>query len=83
MKIPIIPLASNAFAIATSSNPISSAIATTAPGNAAQAPAVGAAIITPIELFTSIKAVTYNIIRFNAPPFNNCPARIISSNFPH
>ena len=35
-----------------------SAIATTAPGKAAQAPAVGAAMITPIELFTSISEVT-------------------------
>jgi len=30
----------------------------TAPGNAAHAPAVGAATMTPIELFTSISAVT-------------------------
>ena len=30
----------------------------TAPGSAAQAPAVGAATITPIALLTSISAVT-------------------------
>ena len=58
MKTPISPLASRAFAIASSSRFMLSAIAITAPGKAAQAPAVGAATITPIELFTSINEVT-------------------------
>ena len=41
-----------------SDNVISSAMPITAPGKAAHAPAVGAATITPIELFTSISAET-------------------------
>ena len=58
MNVPIIPLASIAFAMSSSAKPISSAMAMTAPGRAAQAPAVGAATITPIALFTSISAET-------------------------
>ena len=58
IKTPMMPLARKALAISSSDRFISSAMAMTAPGNAAQAPAVGAATITPIELFTSISAVT-------------------------
>ena len=58
MNTPMSPLASIAFAISSSPSPISSAIAITAPGSAAHAPAVGAATMTPMELFTSISAVT-------------------------
>ena len=58
MNTPINPAASIALAISSSSLPISSAIAITAPGSAAHAPAVGAATITPMLLFTSMMAVT-------------------------
>ena len=62
MKIPIRPAASNARAIASSSRPRLRATTITAAGRAAQAPAVGAATITPIELFTSIRAVVASTI---------------------
>lgn len=58
INTPMRPPASSALAISSSDNFISSAMAITAAGSAAQAPAVGAATITPIELFTSISAVT-------------------------
>ena len=58
MKTPMRPLASAALAISFSDFPIVSAIAITAPGKAAEAPAVGAATMTPMELFTSIRTVT-------------------------
>ena len=47
-----------ALAISVSSLSIASAMPITAPGSAAQAPAVGAATMTPMLLFTSIRAVT-------------------------
>lgn len=56
--VPTRPAASIARAMASSPTPISSAMAITAPGRPAHAPAVGAATITPIALFTSIRAVT-------------------------
>ena len=58
MKAPMTPLASRALAVVSSSSPRSSATASTTPGRAAQAPAVGMATMTPMLLFTSIKAVT-------------------------
>ena len=58
MNTPINPLANSARAIVASSCPRPSAMAITAPGSAAQAPAVGAATMTPIALFTSINADT-------------------------
>ena len=58
MNAPTSPAARNARAISTSPSSIPSASAMTTPGSAAHAPAVGMATITPIELFTSISAVT-------------------------
>lgn len=58
MKTPMTPLASIAFAISCSPSPRASAMAITAPGSAAHAPAVGAATMTPMALFTSMSAVT-------------------------
>ena len=44
------------------------------PGRAAQAPAVGAATITPIELFTSISAVRSSTIRLSTGPPSSRPS---------
>lgn len=67
MKAPMTPLASKAFAVVISSSPRSSATASTTLGKAAQAPAVGIATMTPMLLFTSMRAVTYRIARFKGP----------------
>ncbi len=58
MKTPIMPAASIPFVISSSDKPMSLAAPMQAPGNPPHAPAVGAATITPIELFVSIRAVT-------------------------
>ena len=51
-------------------------------GNAAHAPAVGAATITPIALFTSINAVVYSTVRFSTPAFSNVLFSIAAANLP-
>ena len=56
-KTPIRPAASIALTVSSSERPIALAAPTHAPGNPPQAPAVGAATITPIALLTSIRAV--------------------------
>ena len=58
MNTPIIPAASIALVTSSSESPIALAAPMQAPGSPPQAPAVGAATITPIELFISIIAVT-------------------------
>ena len=56
MNTPMIPAANMAFTLSSSDNFNTWAVPNTAPGKAPQDPAVGAATITPIELFTSIMA---------------------------
>jgi ABC-type Zn uptake system ZnuABC Zn-binding protein ZnuA len=61
-----------AFIIASSLLLIQCAVPKTTPGKPPQEPAVGAATITPIELFTSIIADTYIIVVLStSPPINS------------
>ena len=79
MNTPTNPAASRARAIASSSSSIDSASVITAAGRAAQAPAVGAATITPIELFTSIMAVVAKTIRLRTGSPTSRPAAIAAA----
>ena len=74
INTPINPAAKSARAIASSSSCIDSATVITAAGKAAQAPAVGAATITPIELFTSMSAVVASTIRLSRGSPTSRPA---------
>mmetsp|Transcript_45987 Transcript_45987/g.73972 ORF Transcript_45987/g.73972 Transcript_45987/m.73972 type:complete len:213 (+) Transcript_45987:25-663(+) len=65
---PTMPATRRARATSTSSFPSCSATARMVPGHAPQEPAVGAATMTPIELLTSMMAVTYKITLFSTSP---------------
>ena len=71
IKTPINPAESKAFTISSSGKFMECAMPKTAPGNAPQEPAVGAATMMPIELLTSITAETYIVIKLLASPPNN------------
>ena len=78
--------------VSSSERPRESDTPSTAPGMAPHDPAVGAATITPMELFTSMMAETYMMIRLSTSPstsffasiralnFTDCGPRIRSSN---
>ena len=69
IKTPISPAASIALTISSSDSSNEVAIPMIAPGKAPQDPAVGAATITPMELFTSMMAETYMMMMlFTSPP---------------
>ncbi len=58
MNTPIKPAASMALVMSSNESPMALAAPMQAPGSPPHAPAVGAATITPMELFISIMAVT-------------------------
>ena len=72
INTPIRPADNMAFIIASSLLLIQCAVPNTTPGKPPQEPAVGAATITPMELFTSIIADTYIIVVLStSPPINS------------
>ena len=73
MKIPTSPAASIARVISARPMPSARAAPITEPGRQPQEPAVGAATITPIELFVSIIAVIDFIIELSTSHGSSAP----------
>ena len=83
MKVPIRPAVRSPRVRVSSSRPSTFAAPSTEPGTAPQAPAVGAATITPMELLTSIRAVICRMISFRSPSSIRPPACILSRKGAH